>query len=266
MAIDFEFRKISECSLSDIESLCAECFGNSKLSQNYLHWIYFQNPDGPVIGYNAYYEGELAAHYAIIPRKYFTGKELIALSVNTATSKKFRGMSLFGKLAELTYTRAKKNGVEKVVAVANSNSINGFIKRLNFELEGQAELRTILISQLKTLPVTYITEQQLKWRLKNPSAEYKKLKIDNDRYAILRVTKLCYICLCVVYQDVDIPLVNLNFPMMIYPIFSDPATTPVGLKIPKWMMPSPWHVTSRTLGDSQENNPMSIMGIHMDTF
>jgi len=266
MTIDFEFRKISEGSLAEIEVLCAECFGNSKLSQRYLDWIYFQNPDGPVIGYNAYAQGELAAHYAIIPRNYFTGNGSTALSVNTVTSKKFRGMSLFGQLAERTYERAKKNGVKKVVGVANRNSINGFIKRLNFKFEGEVELRTILIGQLKSLPLIDITEQQLIWRLKNPSAQYKKLKIDIERFAILRVTKFGYVCLGVVAQDIDIPSVNSNFSIIIYPIFSDSATTPVGFKIPKWLMPSPWHVISRKLDGNKVNNSASILGIHMDTF
>lgn len=266
MAIEFKFEKISERSLPEIEALCTECFGNSKLSQKYLEWIYFQNPDGPVIGYNAYSQDELAAHYAIVPRNYFTGKGYTALSVNTATSKKFRGMSLFGKLAELTYARAKKLGIEEVVGVANSKSINTFIKRLDFEFEGQVELYAIFKSQLKTLPLIHISEQQLTWRLKNPSAEYKKLKIDKDKFAILRITNFGHICLGIVNYDIDISFADLKFPILLYPILSNSAFIPVGFKIPKWLMPSPWHVISRKIYNGKNIKPTGIMGIHMDTF
>ena len=87
-----------------------------------------------------------------------------------------------------------------------------------------------------------------------------------ERFAILRVTKFGYVCLGVVVEDIDIPFVNSNFPIIIYPIFSDPATTPVGFKIPKWLMPSPWHVISLKLDGNKVNNNVSILGIHMDTF
>ena len=79
---------LERASIEDYISLFDLAFpGNDKLGKAYIDWLYLQNPDGPVVGVDAYLGGELAAHYATIPRRYCVGgtHHKALLSVNTAT-------------------------------------------------------------------------------------------------------------------------------------------------------------------------------------
>jgi hypothetical protein len=51
----------------DILSLIEKVFGKSRMDTGFLKWQYLKNPIGFAIGYNAYHNGILVAHYATIP-------------------------------------------------------------------------------------------------------------------------------------------------------------------------------------------------------
>lgn len=150
-----------------------------KFSCEFLKWQYLDNPDGSVIGYDAYYNDVLAAHYVTIPVKsYINGKlELGLLSLNTATHEDHRGNRLFTKLANLTYDYAKNNNFKFVCGVANSNSVGGFTKHLGFT--SKPLIVKVGLGKLKCNSNKIIysfkrewTEKNLKWRLSNPFAKY----------------------------------------------------------------------------------------------
>lgn len=107
----------------------------------FKNW-YLNNPNGKVISYNALFNEEIAAHYAIIPIKMEIEGRVAAgaLSMATVTHPNHQGKGLFKRLAKMTYETAKNEGCEYVIGVANANSFPGFIKHLGFYEVGQLDV------------------------------------------------------------------------------------------------------------------------------
>jgi hypothetical protein len=179
----YNFKQVSPTKEKIIEYsnfLSSIYLNTNKFSYEFLKWQYLDNPDGSVIGFDAYYNDVLAAHYVTIPVKcYVNGKlELGLLSLNTATHEEHRGKRLFTKLANLTYDYAKNNNFKFVCGVANSNSIHGFTKYLGFTskpLMVKVGLGKVMYNSNK---INYSfkrewTKKSLKWRLSNPFTEYR---------------------------------------------------------------------------------------------
>lgn len=123
--------------LSRYKSLFSQCFPASpKFSVPALHWLYEENPDGAVIGFDAFVGDVLVAHYACIPARIEVGTTVVKglLSLNTATHPMHQGKGLFSRLAEMTYLLAAEEGYECVYGVANANSTPGFVRKLGFQL------------------------------------------------------------------------------------------------------------------------------------
>jgi hypothetical protein len=149
-----------------------------------LDWLYRQNPRGRVVGFNAWHQGLLAAHYALIPiMASFRGSEVKAgLSLNTATHPSYQRRGLFARLAEATYARARAEGMHHVIGVANANSTDGFVGKLGFQSVGQLEVRVGLegptLDSEVSLPDTCWRRQwesdDLAWRLCNPAGDYRR--------------------------------------------------------------------------------------------
>ncbi|MBN2559423.1 MAG: GNAT family N-acetyltransferase [Phycisphaerae bacterium] len=148
----------------------------------YIQWLYTLNPSGTVIGVNAWSDGVLAGHYAVIPiRASFYGEPVkAALSLNTAVHPEHQGRGLFTKLARQTYDLAKEDGVHHIVGVANANSTPGFTRKLEFELIEQLDVRLLWRSprvrplrELGAVSWSRVWEpDDLRWRLQNPSVRY----------------------------------------------------------------------------------------------
>jgi hypothetical protein len=117
------------------------CFPNYSRTLEYLNKLYFQNPRGSVIGFDAFDEFGLVAHYACIPIKMNNSKSLSLLSINTAVNPRGQNQGLFKHLAQLTYELGSKSGFNCVIGIANSNSLHGFLKHLEFDLVGYLNLR-----------------------------------------------------------------------------------------------------------------------------
>ena len=132
--------KTDEFALRESQSLLQLVFKEhaDKFSFEYLKWQYADNPVGPIVGFNAYLDNVLAAHYVTMPiYMNIDGKRTLGLlSLNTATHPDHRGKRLFSILAERTYQYAAENGYKFVIGVANANSTHGFIKYLKFKLIG----------------------------------------------------------------------------------------------------------------------------------
>ena len=61
-------------SLSRYTVLFSKCFPESaKFNPTSLNWLYRQNPDGKVIGFDAWDGERLAAHYACVPARASVG-------------------------------------------------------------------------------------------------------------------------------------------------------------------------------------------------
>jgi GNAT superfamily N-acetyltransferase len=247
--------------------------GDAKLSRAYLDWQYLQNPHGKVIGTDAFLGGELAAHYAVIPRRYLLGDQVFsaALSVNTATHPDHQGKGLFVKLATETYARAERQGVAFIVGVANAQSIGGFVRRLGFVELGQVRLG-LLASPALARPTDLsldIGDGWLNWRLANPARRYRQQRHFDGSVTIQTVVR------SIPFNIARIPSAGLPgiddadeaFPGGMVPFYG-PGKQPA-LRLPLRFQPSPWHVIWKPLRpDLPPDLPSRLRfdGLAMDTF
>jgi GNAT superfamily N-acetyltransferase len=136
--------RCDDAALALYGQLFAACFpGTEKFTPAYLRWLYADNPDGGVAGYDAWDGERLAAHYVCVPGMATIGGQQVRvlLSLNTATHPDYQGKGLFTKLAALTYDSAREQGYDAVYGVANANSTPGFIRKLGFQLVRPLEAR-----------------------------------------------------------------------------------------------------------------------------
>lgn len=151
---------------------------NKNWDYKYINWLYNENPDGKVFGFNAFKDDRLIAHYATIPIKaeVFGSEECGLLSLNTATHPDHMGKGLFTTLANETYRAAQQAGYQFVVGVANSNSTPGFLKRLDFEhvcsLEAMIGWGSLAENKLEQDFIPIRCESKKHWRLRNPYGKY----------------------------------------------------------------------------------------------
>lgn len=180
------------CNDGDLEAysnLFAVCFPGAKhLRKDYLRWLYVANPAGRMLGFNAFFEGRLVAHYACVPASVkVTGiKRRAILSLNTATHPDFQGRGLFTRLADQTYEAATALGIDLVFGVANAKSTQGFVRKLGFQLVAPLESR-VGIGRLGTIdwPGALAaadfrrtwTQAELQWRLSNPANPVRALDL-----------------------------------------------------------------------------------------
>lgn len=177
-----EFINTDDSSLKKIQNLLRLVFDAraAKFSLDYLRWQYVGNPVGTIVGFNAYADDELVAHYATMPiYMLIKGKKTKGLlSLNTATHPQHRGKRLFSILAERTYEYALENGYKFVIGVSNANSTRGFIKNLKFKLIGSLTFKVgvgkIIYPEGGYMFVRYWNKALMDWRLKNPSMRYYK--------------------------------------------------------------------------------------------
>ena len=150
-----------------------------KYTSEFLDWQYSKNPNGKVVGFDAFYGSELAAHYVTIPVQYNFNDEIVKglLSLNTVTHPQHQGKGLFTKLAERTYDYGAEQEYKFVIGVANQNSTHGFLKKLGFNLISPLDVQ-IFTGKPKAgkinsdLIKSEWSSESAAWRLTNPSANY----------------------------------------------------------------------------------------------
>jgi GNAT superfamily N-acetyltransferase len=150
-------------------------------SEAYIRWLYFENPAGPIIGFNAWDGGNLAAHYVVMPTEAECAGRRVkaALSLNTATHPNYQRRGLFVRLAEATYDECRRRGLHHIIGVANANSTPGFLSKLRFQEVGRLEAVVGLgVPGVGPEPEGTCwkrvwNERDLAWRLRNPAGAYK---------------------------------------------------------------------------------------------
>ena len=180
---DYVLREVSvdDATIAQVAALLRQVFPRSAhFTDEAVRWQYRDNPDGPVVGFNAWLGEELAAHYVTIPlmARVNGREEKGLLSLNTATHPSHQGKGLFTKLANATYERGAREGFGFVVGVANANSTHGFTKKLGFQLV--SPLRAMIgIGALpwSNAPVdlqdeSLWSERKLAWRMAHPAYRY----------------------------------------------------------------------------------------------
>lgn len=167
--------------LAAYSDLLGRVFGPlPKFSISALEWLYRNNPEGAVVGADAWSGDTLAAHYVTIPiRVQVEGEPARGLlSLNTATAPDFQGKGLFTTLAEAAYAAAREQGFQCVFGFANANSTPGFLRRLAFQNVRSLDAGLLLLPphRLCDAPIGFQvdwTPANLAWRLANPTATYR---------------------------------------------------------------------------------------------
>jgi hypothetical protein len=137
---DLQIRAVRSSALPNYSDLLSQTFQGFKPSTDYLEWLYYKNPRGKVVGFDAFDGVRLVAHYVCIPIKIQGFLHNSLLSLNTATLPTHQGRGLFRLLAERTFESAAAT-YANVIAVANAKSLGGFTKHLGFSSMGNLELR-----------------------------------------------------------------------------------------------------------------------------
>lgn len=170
----------SKEKINTYAKLLSQVFPDTKkYTPEFLNWQYNKNPFGKVVGYDAFYDNELAAHYVAIPVEYVKNGNVIKglLSLNTATHPAHQGKGLFTKLAELTYNAGEETGYQFVIGVANQNSTHGFLKKLGFKLISSLEVqifpaRPKIVNPASDFFQSHWTKETADWRMQNPVENY----------------------------------------------------------------------------------------------
>ncbi|MGP3699597.1 GNAT family N-acetyltransferase [Rhodobacter sp. NSM] len=272
----YEFvNALERAKIEDYLALFELTYGhNRKLTAPYLHWLYESNPHGRAVGFDAYLDGELAAHYVTIPRIYRVDGENVqgVLSVNTATHPNHQRRGLFTRLAAATYERAANEGYKYIVGVANAQSIHGFLNKLEFEHLGQIGLA--LWRQPSPVVPGYAHLDQgegwVRWRLSNPSAEYFLTPYGQDEAIVnTRRGRTVFSLGRTKRTDLpnDIPATPWRRNRGLAPLTPVYPKEGKGPLLPATLMPSPWHVILRRLEPGLDAMAkIQFDGLSMDTF
>ncbi|EZH72934.1 hypothetical protein ATO12_18105 [Aquimarina atlantica] len=202
MSYEFVPIKTDDKSIEEVTNLLRVTFPHAKkYTKEFVVWQYVNNPLGNMIGYNAFLNGELAAHYALMPirAKVFGKEENGLLSLNTATHPNHRGKRLFTTLADRSYALASDLGFGFVIGVANAQSTPGFLKKLNFQFVGRLDAKLgwgKFARKVTDAKIDYYRvwdETSIQWRLSNPELRYKvknnRVSSSTDNFAIQAVLK-----------------------------------------------------------------------------
>lgn len=172
---------VADADIEEMAALLRVVFPDARhFTEAVVRWQYRDNPDGQVVGFNAWHGAVLAAHYVTIPliARINGTLEKGLLSLNTATHPVHQGKGLFTKLANATYDLGREMGYGFVIGVANANSTHGFTRKLGFQLV--SPLRAMVgIGQLPfvngSAPPQYehvLSDAALRWRLAHPAYRY----------------------------------------------------------------------------------------------
>lgn len=187
---EFRIQRISADNLSSYVQLLRVCFPKFEVSVEYLQWLYFQNPLGSVLGFDAILDTKIVAHYACIPTQVSEIPSLALLSLNSATHPDFQGRGLFRVLAEKTFSTAQELRYSAVIGVANAKSLRSFTRYLGFSYLGDLDLRFGSLGRTKLGSRTYSVED-LNWRCNSPQTQFGWKMQENGSVKIsARVSKL----------------------------------------------------------------------------
>lgn len=166
--------------LAAYSALLGKVFGDApKFTPEALAWRYRDDPDGLVVGFDAWDGERLAAHYVTCPTTARIGGASVRglLSLNTATDPDYAGQGLFTRLARATYEVGAGAGHGFVMGVANANSTPGFLTKLGFQSVAPLEAGLLLRRPRRFAAVGADfridwTPRRLAWRLANPATAY----------------------------------------------------------------------------------------------
>lgn len=219
--------------LIEIRKLFLASF-NRDISIEFLTWRYKNNPSDDFLFSTHKEEDNLLASYSVSPSQVSIGKKTFsaALSMTTMTHPSARGKGLFPNLASKLFRRMEKKGYALILAFANAQSHNVFIKKLSFKdlyeiPTMNLEFKNVRLNSLEVekniikddsldLDYSHLKKQSLfsikkdfvslKWRyIDNPENEYHIYSIVNGLGKRVSSTVICKI-----YND-SLDIVDMQF-------------------------------------------------------
>jgi GNAT superfamily N-acetyltransferase len=171
-----KIKRIDIQNLVEYEELFSVCFPKSNLKSDYLKWLYFSNPLGDVVGFDATIDNVVVAHCAFIPTR--VGGSIGLLSLNVATHPSYQSQGLFQKLVKHTIKTSNKD-YDFIVGVANAQSAKTFIKRLGFVEIGRLNLRFGELHRSIEGSRTW-TMEDINWRVTSPRQKMQSRLTEQD--------------------------------------------------------------------------------------
>jgi GNAT superfamily N-acetyltransferase len=263
----------SAAALAEVVDLFVRGGSLRTTSSAYLDWLYRQNPLGPVIGFNAYYEGRLASHYVALPTRarVFGHEELGLVSVNTRTDEAHQGQGLFTRLARDTYEYAQARGFGFVVGAANQNSVHGFTTKLGFQHGGRLETRFLLaVRPIEATGLDYEsawTPETLAWRLSKPFNSYRSASVAGRRLIFghsRRFTALLDQVPEVTAATIAPPGSQPSIAMWVGLGGDHSWRSAVNLRTPEWLKDARLHFIFRDLQGDRALNPSKVRFSSLD--
>jgi len=216
----YEIKRIGAEDFSVLIPLMENCFGMD-VDIDYFRWKYTKNPAGSFVGFIALdnFTKMVGAYYGVIPQVFEVDgeKRTIFQSCDTMTHSSHRRRGLFKKLATHCYKELKDENKLFVIGFGGGQSTPGFLKfgwealfdfryyfkpallckfgRISKEDYPKVEVLKALdaIDQGVDLSRMQIaarakgirTNEQIKWRLSNPSHQYLVIKLKNDPHSFV---------------------------------------------------------------------------------
>lgn len=110
-----------------------------ELDEKLWRWYYLENPMGESV-ITLCFDGEtLVGHYAVTPAILYHGgnEHHAAFSMTTMTHPDYAGRGIFTKLAKEAYDRCESVGIKAIYGFPNTNSYDGFTRKLGWQGFGQ---------------------------------------------------------------------------------------------------------------------------------
>ena len=192
----------SEDNLKIYKELYVRCYKKDDFNINYLDWLYNKNPDGKYIGIDCFDDENLIGQVGGIPFEFVWNKKRlkILISVNVCVDIKYRGTSLFNKMAKKFEIYAKEINFDGIIAIGNKSATPAWIKSIGLINYGQLDaflgLDNIIDTNFnldKDLYQFYSiwNNQKINWRINNP--KNKTFTINNKIKSIYAKTKYPFI-------------------------------------------------------------------------
>ena len=165
----------NEVELQQLVDLQNEVYQKRGLhfTKDIFRYWYLENPDGKVISYNAFDQGQLVAHQSFVPERMLVDGQIAKCvrSMAVVTHPDYRGKGLLSQLTNAALEDVKNEGYAFAYAVTNGNSVSSFVNHCGFSfvtrLYVKLGLGKGLADEGKKTYRRFWSKESLKWRLKN---------------------------------------------------------------------------------------------------